>query len=860
MNRRVRPLIEPLMMPLVWLLSLLFTACSPVGGQARERSAWNGDWKFALSDSVQDYSSPDSDDSSWRILSLPHDWSIEGDFSLDNPATPGGGALPGGTGWYRKTFTLPEADRGRVIYVDFDGIYRNSEVWINGHSLGFRPNGYVSFRYDLTPYLNYGERTNVIAVRVDNSEQPNSRWYSGSGIYRNVWLVKVNPVHVDNWGTFVHDMKISPEEATFALEVRIRNYTGREVEAEVSTFVKGAFTDRLKHHSPSGESTIHRAAKAPFTERLKHLSPTGESTQRFSIPNPKLWSPDSPSLYTAVTEVKVGGKVVDRYETTFGLRAFRWDAATGFYLNDKPLKIKGVCLHHDLGCLGAAVNTRAIERQLRILKEMGVNAIRTSHNAPAPELLDLCDRMGLLVQDESFDMWERRKSPYDYARYFAEWHERDLTDEILRDRNHPSVFMWSIGNEVLEQWSHADATDLDLQAANLILNAGHAIDPALLRDTTLSPQSLLTRHLAAIVRRLDTSRVVTAGCNEVDPANHLFRSDALDVLGFNYHERSFEPFPRNFPGKNLIVSESTSALMTRGYYEMPSDQIYIRPESWDKPFEAPEHVCSSYDNCHVPWGSTHEKTWHLVKTLPHVSGLFVWTGFDYLGEPTPYGWPSRSSFFGIVDLAGFPKDIYYMYKSEWTDEPVLHLFPHWNWKEGEPVDIWAYYNNADEVELYLNGESLGSRQKTDSTYHVSWRVPFQPGTLRAVSRLGDKEVLVKEIHTAGEPARLLLTPDRSVIQADGSDLSFVTVDVCDIDGNLVPDATPLIRFSVEGPGEIAGTDNGDPNDPNSLRKPRRQAYYGKALVVIRNKGGQGDIHLKAVAEGLPEASVTIQAE
>lgn len=816
--------------PFAWLLGLLLTACSPTGEQVRERSSWNDDWKFALSDSVQDYSSPDSDDSTWRILSLPHDWSIEGDFSLDNPSTPGGGALPGGIGWYRKTFTLPETDRGKVVYVDFDGVYRNSEVWINGHSLGFRPDGYVSFRYDLTPYLRYGSQPNVIVVKADNSEQPNSRWYSGSGIYRNVWLVKVNPVHVDNWGTFVHDMKISPEEATFSLEARIRNSSEADREAEVSTSI--------------------------YDTRMREAS----VDHQFSISNPKLWSPDSPSLYTAVTEVKVAGKVVDRYETVFGLRTFRWDSATGFYLNDKPLKIKGVCLHHDLGCLGAAVNTRAIERQLQIMKEMGVNAIRTSHNAPAPELLDLCDRMGLLVQDESFDMWERRKSPYDYARYFAEWHERDLTDEILRDRNHASVFMWSIGNEVLEQWSHADATELDLQAANLILNAGHAIDPALLKDTTLSRQSLITRHLAAIVKRLDTSRVVTAGCNEVNPANHLFRSDALDVLGFNYHEQYLEPFLRNFPGRKLIVSESTSALMTRGYYEMPSDHIYIRPESWDKPFEAPEHVCSSYDNCHVPWGSTHEKTWHLVKTLPHVSGLFVWTGFDYLGEPTPYWWPSRSSFFGIVDLAGFPKDVYYMYKSEWTDEPVLHIFPHWNWKEGERVDIWAYYNNADEVELYLNGKSLGVRQKTDSTYHVSWRVPFTPGTLRAVSRLGGKEVLVKEIHTAGEPARLVLTPDRSVIQADGSDLSFVTVDVCDIDGNRVPDATPLIRFSVEGPGEIAGTDNGDPNDPNSLRKPKRQAYYGKALVVIRNKGGQGDIHLKAIAEGLPEATVTIQAQ
>ena len=378
--------------PLAWLLGLLLTACSPTGEQVRERSSWNDDWKFALSDSVQDYSSPDSDDSTWRILSLPHDWSIEGDFSLDNPSTPGGGALPGGIGWYRKTFTLPETDRGKVVYVDFDGVYRNSEVWINGHSLGFRPNGYVSFRYDLTPYLRYGSQPNVIVVKADNSEQPNSRWYSGSGIYRNVWLVKVNPVHVDNWGTFVHDMRISPEEATFSLEVRIRNSSEADREAEVSTSI---YDDRNRVVT-APVTTLLRVPYTPcYDARMRETS----VDHQFSIPNPKLWSPDSPSLYTAVTEVKVAGKVVDRYETVFGLRSFRWDSATGFYLNDKPLKIKGVCLHHDLGCLGAAVNTRAIERQLQIMKEMGVNAIRTSHNAPAPELLDLCDRMGLLVQD-----------------------------------------------------------------------------------------------------------------------------------------------------------------------------------------------------------------------------------------------------------------------------------------------------------------------------------------------------------------------------------------------------------------------------------------------------------------------------
>lgn len=814
--------------------------------------AFNRDWYFCLADSTADYSAPEAADSDWRTLDLPHDWSIEADFSLDYPATPGGGALPGGIGWYRKHFTLDPSAQGKGITLTFDGVYRNSEVWINGHYLGFRPNGYISFSYELTSYLRYGKEENVIAVKVDNSQQPNSRWYSGSGIYRNVWLEQSEPVRVAQWGTYAHNFRITPEEATFQLAVSLENRTEQLVEAKLSTCL-------YLNERPIGveeKQIVHlRPTQPQPTEAITPVE------QHFTVARPQLWSVDTPTLYKAVTEVEVGGRIVDRYETTFGLRSFRWDAATGFYLNEQPMKIKGVCLHHDLGCLGTAINVSALERQLRILKAMGANAIRTSHNAPAPELLDLCDRMGLLVQDEAFDMWERRKSPYDYAQYFDEWHARDLTDQLLRDRNHASVFMWSIGNEVLEQWSQADATELDLQAANLILNAGHAIDPALIADSTLSHQSKLTRHLANIVRRLDTTRVVTAGCNEVAPENHLFRSDALDVLGFNYHEPYFAPFPQNFPGKRLIVSESTSALMTRGYYEMPSDHIYVRPESWDKPFEAPQHVCSAYDNCHVPWGSTHEKSWHLVKTLPHVAGQFIWTGFDYLGEPTPYWWPSRSSFFGIVDLAGFPKDIYYMYQSEWTDQPVLHLFPHWNWKEGEEVDVWAYYNQADEVELWLNGESLGIRQKTDSTYHVSWRVPFQPGTLTAVSRKDRKEVLRQEIHTAGAPAALRLTTDRETLPADGETLAFVTVDVVDAEGNLVPDATNRIRFSLtEGTGKIVGTDNGDPNDPESLSRPERRAYYGKALVVVRGNRESGTLTLRAEAEGLPEATLRIAVD
>jgi len=789
----------------------------------------------------QDASSPQWNDSGWRMLHVPHDWSIESDFSDTFPATPGGGALPGGNGWYRKTFKLAEEDQGKIIYIDFDGVYCKSKVWINGHLLGFRPNGYVSFRYDLTPYLHFDDRENTLVVQADNSQQPNSRWYSGSGIYRNVWLVKTSPVHVDHWGTYITTPEITRSQAGVQIETVVRNM-GVTNHIEIVTTI----LDR--------EGKIVTRTKG--TKEIRNLT-AEKIVQSLSISNPVLWDLREPYLYTAVTELKSNGELMDRYETPFGIRWFHWDEQTGFYLNGQATKILGVCLHHDLGCLGAAVNTRAIERQLEIMKEMGVNAIRTSHNPPAPELLDLCDHMGLLVQDETFDMWRKRKSPYDYAQYFDEWHERDLTDQLLRDRNHPSIFMWSIGNEVLEQWTHADADTLSLAEANLILNAGHSIDPALLEDTTRTVQSMITQSLAAIVKRMDTTRVVTAGNNEVSPGNHLFRSGALDVYGFNYHHQDFAPFPQTFPGKKLHISESTSGLMTRGYYEMPSDHMYIRPDSWDKPFDLPIHMCSAYDNCHVPWGSTHEVTWNEVKKFPFVSGLFVWTGFDYLGEPTPFGWPSRSSFFGIVDLAGFPKDIYYMYQSEWTDKPVLHVFPHWNWKEGETVDIWAYYNQADEVELFLNGVSLGSQSKTDSTFHVWWRTEFVPGTLKAVSRKNGKEVMVKEIRTAGEAASLVLTADRQTLSADGTDLAFITVDVVDQQGNIVPYADQLIRFSVEGNGFIAGTDNGDQNDSRSLKAPERNAFFGKALVVVQNTGEAGMIRLTATAEGLPSGSLDI---
>lgn len=824
------------------ILSLVLTACS-TRENVRNRIDFTQDWTFHLGEVDSAYTEG-FDDSSWRKLDLPHDWSIESDFSAEYPATPGGGALPGGIGWYRKTFTVDKSDEGKVIYIDFDGVYWMSKVWINGQLLGERPSGYISFRYDLTPYLKYGEQ-NEIVVRVDNSEQPNSRWYSGSGIYRNVWLVKVNPIHVAQWGTYVTTPSVSAEQAEVKVVTTLQNTSLAKGVVEVLS----ALVD-------------NNGKKVAETSSNVTLSGNAQDTivQSFNVNNPNLWSIEDPYLYKLVTQVKQDDKLVDDYDTSVGIRDFSFDADKGFFLNGKPVKINGVCNHHDLGCLGAAVNVRAIERQLQIMKDMGVNGIRTAHNPPTPELLDLCDKMGFIIMDEVFDMWRKKKSPHDYSQFFAEWHERDLTDFILRDRNHPSIFMWSIGNEILEQWSDINADTLDLQQANMVLNFANTLNKKDVSTEELHINSLLTIKLADMVKKLDPTRPVTTGNNETEPTNHIFRSGAMDIIGFNYHQYNWENFHDKFPGQKLIITESTSGLMSRGYYTMPSDSMNIWPERWDKPFFNPVNHCSSYDNCHVPWGTTHEETLRLIKNNDHISGVYIWTGFDYLGEPTPFWWPSRSSYFGIVDLAGFPKDVYYMYQSEWTDKDVLHVFPHWNWKEGDTVDIWAYYNNADEVELFLNGQSLGKKSKEQDKFHVMWRVPYKAGTLKAVSYKNGKEVLTREVKTTSEPVSIKMTADRAVIDADGKDLSFITVEVLDKDGNAVPTADNLINFSVDGAGQIVGTDNGDPTDSLSLKKPQRKLFNGKALVVVQSTRNAGKITVKASSKGLPDQSIIINSK
>ena len=760
-------------------LFVLIAILSSLAGQARERVCFDSDWRFVLADSAQ-MSNVEYNDSWWRKLDVPHDWAIEGDFYASNPSGAGGGALPGGIGWYRKYFSLPTSKE--KYFLEFDGVYMNSTVYINGQKVGFRPYGYSSFEYDITPYVHEGK--NVVAVRVDNSDQPNSRWYSGCGIYRHVWLTKTNPIHIKHWGVYVHDGKV---------EVDYENPTKQKVT------VKNTWFDA--------------------------------SGKPVNIKKPRQWSCEDPYIYKVRTQLLVAGKVVDEVVTTTGFRDFKFDSKTGFWLNGKNFKLNGVCEHHDFGCLGAALNEDALHRKLTKLKAMGVNAIRSSHNPPAPELLNMCDTMGIIVMDESFDMWRRRKTQNDYARFFDEWHERDLTDLILRDRNHPSILMWSIGNEVLEQWSDAKADTLTLEQANLILNAGHDAS-TLAKEGELSVNSLLTRHLAEIVKRYDTTRPITAGCNEANPNNHLFKSGAIDIIGFNYHHQWVPGVPQNFPDKPFIFSESVSALQTRGYYMMPSDSIYRAPKQWWLPYTDPSYMCSAYDNMSASWGSTHEETWDVIKHTPYVGGQFIWTGFDYIGEPTPYGFPARSSYFGIIDLAGFPKDSYYMYQSEWTSKPMLHLFPHWNWLPGQTIDLWAYYNNADEVELFINGVSAGIRQKADShQFHVMWRVQFEPGEIKAVSRKNGKTVCEQTIKTAGPAHHIRLTTDYK-----GKNTTFITVEVVDKDGNLCPWAENQIEFSTTGDAKILGTDNGCQTSMERFQAPRRKTFFGKCMVVVHGYG------------------------
>ena len=809
------------------MLPIEMAAATAVRVGSERRLNFNEGWRFFKGEAAG-AEQPGFNDSQWRPLALPHDWAIEGPF--DSKLNPHTGALPiFGTGWYRKSFTVPESAKGRYFSIEFDGAMSNSKVWLNGQELGGRPYGYSSFSLDLTPHLKFGAQENVLVVRL-TPEDWSSRWYPGAGIYRNVWLDITGPVHVGHWGTYITTPEVTDAQATVAVKTEVRNGGSGEARITLQTTVLDSAGKQVSRKTD--DATIPAGGSQSMATTV-------------NVAHPQRWDVDHPYLYKLVSEVMEGKRVVDRYETPFGIRTIGFDKAQGFLLNGRHLKMQGVCLHSDLGALGMAVNRRATERQLQIMQSAGVNAIRTSHNPPSPELLELCDRMGLVVMDEAFDMWRIPKVRNGYSKYFDEWSERDVRDMVRRDRNHPSIVLYSIGNEIPEQ-DHADGW----QVAKRLTDFFHQEDP---------------------------TRPTTAAFNSWQPAMKNKLADNVDIPGFNYRPMNYAQILKDHPGWVIVGTETASCVSSRGVYHLPIEKYEKHPSL----------QITSYDIIAPPWAMCPDVEFDAQDRLPQVLGEFVWTGFDYIGEPTPYfggrnatvatDWPARSSYFGFVDLAGFPKDRFYLYQSQWTKKPMVHVLPHWNWqgREGQAIPVMCY-TNADEVELFLNGKSLGRKKrfgepvtipvgpnvtpekKFVSKYRLEWQVPYAPGVLKAVAYQGGKQVAVDERHTAGAPAAIQLSADRATIQSDGGDLSFVTVRIEDKDGNLVPAADNLVKFALTGPGTITGVDNGNAATVEPFQADHRKAFSGMALVIVRSQAGHpGKITLTATSEGLATAATEI---
>ncbi len=761
------------------------------------------------------YTQPGFNDNNWRQLNLPHDWGIEGPFNPDLPGSTGR-LHWWGVGWYRKHFDVVASDKNRRFYLDVDGAMSYANVWLNGHFVGGWPYGYSSWELDLTPYIKFGAE-NVIAIRLDNPPD-SSRWYPGGGIYRNVWLVKTEPVHAEHWGTYVTTPEVSPSAATVNIRVNVDN----DADSDAIVTVKNEICE-LKANGSKGKSVA-----SITTAGVKVAAHKAQSTEsQIVFKNPRLWSLEKPQRYVVVTSIEQDGKTVDHYETPFGIRTIQFTATNGFLLNGERVPINGVCDHADLGALGTAINTRALERQLEILKSMGCNAIRTSHNPPAPELLDLCDRMGMLVMDESFDCWERGKTKNDYHLLFDDWHEKDWRAELRRDRNHPCIILWSIGNEISEQ---------------------------------TRPEGIkIATELTGIAHEEDPTRPTTAACNQVQAGFNGFQK-CLDVFGYNYKPTEYGRVHKTNPGLPIFGSETASCVSSRGEYFFPVSNNKLDGRS--------DFQVSSYDLYAPPWATPPDWEFKGQDENPFVAGEFVWTGWDYLGEPTPYGGPhdpARSSYFGIIDLAGFPKDRFYLYQARWRpDFAMAHLVPQcWNWPErvGQITPIHVY-TSGDEAELFLNGKSLGRKKKGQHEYRLRWDdVKYEPGTLKVVAYRNGKKWATDTVKTTGPAAQLTLQPDRKSIADDGKDLSFVTVSVVDKHGLMIPQADNHIRFDIEGPGEIVATDNGDAIDLTSFQSRERNAFNGLALVIVRAKEGQtGTITLKARSAGLKATSVKIKSQ
>ena len=779
-----------------------------------------------LGDGV-DYVRPDFDDSSWQQINLPHDWAIEGPFTHSGGG--GMGRLPtAGVGWYRKKLSIPAEDAGKSIFLDVDGAMSYATVWLNGQVVGGWPFGYSSWRVDLTPFMKPGGE-NELAIRLDNP--PNSsRWYPGAGIYRNVWLVKTRPVHIGQWGTQVTTPEVSKEKATVNLKVTVDNESKQDASVSVATEIFAL--DASGKKIGSVVATIALAT-------LRVSSGKNEVAEgSVTITNPKLWGPpptQRPNRYVAVTTVSQDGKVVDSYETSFGIRTLKFDPNLGVLVNGEHVDLKGVCDHHDLGALGAAVNYRALQRQLEMLQEMGCNAIRTSHNPPAPELLELTDAMGLVVMDEAFDCWVRQKTPFDFHLIFPDWHEQDLRAQIRRDRNHPSVIMWSIGNEVGEQFTGPGG-------------------------------GVLAKELCDIVHAEDPTRPTTTAMNVAHPGDPL--PNAVDIVGLNYQGAGirgsagqYPAFHQKYPDKMIYSSESADAWSSRGEYMFAPPSTNGVSAANNSGQNRITHQMSAYELFSAPFGSPADRVFESQEKNPFAGGEFVWTGWDYIGEPSPFD-TSRSSYSGIIDLAGFKKDRYYLYQAHWRPEfPMAHILPHWTWpgREGQVTPVHVF-TSGDEAELFLNGKSLGRKKKGAYEYRIRWDdVVYQPGTVKVVAYKNSKAWATDEVKTAGDAAKLNVTPDRETISADGKDLSFVTVAVTDKSGLMAPHANDQVHFEIQGPGEIVATDNGDATSFESFPSHDRKAFNGLCLVIVRGKAGQpGRIKVTATAEGLKVGTASIK--
>jgi len=797
-------------------LVLAFQSCEP--SIPRQRLPMDFDWKFSLGD-VKGAEREEFDDSSWRALNIPHDWSIEGRYDESNPAGIAGAFLPAGIGWYRKTIDINGLRGDDQYFVEFDGVYMNSDVWINGEHLGTRPCGYISFSYNLTPFLKKGK--NVLAVRVDHSKVPSGRWYTGSGIYRHVWLTKTKNVYIPQWGTRVETKLPDNKKAEVSLEVQLTNESG----VNQQVLVESVLRDRM------GNGIAHDKSELELGENTMVM-------HRFEVNDPELWSPDHPNMYSIETSVRINGRLSDHYQTPMGIRSIELRGSEGFFLNGESIKFKGLSNHHDAGPVGSAVPDDVLHRRLKLLKKMGCNALRTTHNPFSPDFYTMCDTMGFMVMNEAFDGWWTAKATFDYGNYFEEWWQTDLTDFIQRDRNHPSVVIWSIGNEV--------------------------------RKFTAGQQ----KEIVEFVKQLDHSRPVTQGRG--------YNAPHIDIAGFNGHGEfrgSLEKYHSQHPNKAIIGTEITHTLQTRGVYRTKTwYRTKDNPAPWEKPenfvkmearvFKIPDlsheevfvginpKYQSSYDNSIVRIGV--RDSWKRVEDHDYYLGNFRWTGFDYLGES--FGWPARTANFGIIDLAGFPKDHYYLYQSLWSDESMVHMLPHWTHpgKEGVKIPV-VVYTNCQSAELFLNNRTLGEQHMGEEEQLV-WLVPYEVGEIRVIARNGGEEICGKSYATAGPASRIELIADRKSIQNNHTDVVHIEAQVKDENGVMLPDANHLIEFEISGPAKLLGVENGDILDLAPHKVMNRKVFKGKCLLIIQSTGKDGMIEIKAKSNKLKSAMVTIVSE